>query len=200
MRATVLLILPCLAWLAPALAQEGSAEAGRTKAAVCAACHGPDGNSVNPEWPSLAGQHARYIVAQLQAFKEGTRTNPLMTPMAQSLSPQDMQDLAAFYSAQTPKGGTADPALVRAGERLYRGGNRAEGVSACTACHGPRGRGNPGGIPALSGQHATYTKAQLEAYASGARRSDAQQIMRNIAAAMSREEMEAVASYVQGLR
>jgi cytochrome c553 len=200
MRAIALLTLPLLACVASALAEEGSVEAGQAKAAVCAACHGADGNSANPEWPSLAGQHPNYLTRQLQAFKDGTRSNPLMSPMAAPLSPQDMADLSAWFAAQAAKGGTADPALVASGQRLYRGGDADRGVSACIACHGPNGRGNlPGGIPALGGQHATYTAAQLKAYAAGERRSDTNQIMRNIAAAMTPDEITAVSAYIQGL-
>jgi len=199
MRAFLLLALPLCAFGAAALA-DGSPEAGQQKAAVCAACHGPDGNSVNPEWPSLAGQHAHYVTRQIDAFKAGTRTNPIMAGIAAGITAEDAADLGAYFSSLKITVGAADPALVHAGERLYRGGNRTKGVSACIACHGPDGRGNqPGGIPALGGQHAQYTAAQLKAYAAGERRSDPNQIMRNIAALMSPEEMAAVASYVQGL-
>jgi cytochrome c553 len=147
---------------------EGSVEAGQQKSAVCMACHGPDGNSLNPEWPNLAGQHASFIVAQLQAFKSGERQNPLMSPMAVGLTEQDMLDLAAFYAAQAPAALEADPALVEAGRKLYLGGNQETGVSACIACHGPTGRGNPMALyPVISGQHATYLASALRAYASG---------------------------------
>lgn len=179
----------------------GDAAAGQAKAAVCAACHGPDGNSFNPEWPKLAGQHPDYIVKQLKDFKDGTRENVLMSPMAAPLSEQDMEDLAAFFASQTPQFGEADPELVAAGERLYRGGNLATGVSACTACHAPNGSGNPAAkFPSVSGQHAIYVVAQLQAFKTGARANDAGQMMRNIAAKMTDEEMKAVASYIQGLR
>jgi cytochrome c553 len=177
---------------------EGSAEAGQEKSVVCAACHGPDGNSFNPEWPSIAGQHQAYIVAQLQAFKEGTREDPLMSPMAMGLSEQDMKDLAAFYHAQSPAGLEADPELVDPGRRLYLGGNMERGVTACVACHGPTGRGNPmANYPVIAGQHATYTRLALERYASGER---ANTMMQEIAARMSAEDIEAVSSYIQGLR
>src|SRR6187551_2769587 len=131
MRALLLLAVPILASFGAVAQEEGSIEAGKTKSAVCAACHGPDGNSVNPEWPSLAGQHARYIVKQIEAFKSGTRNNPLMSGIAAGITPQDATDLAAYYSSLPVKLGTADPALLRAGQRLYRGGNRAESLSAC---------------------------------------------------------------------
>jgi cytochrome c553 len=179
----------------------GSAEAGQSKSATCAACHGPDGNSVNPEWPSIAGQHESYLKAQLTAFREGKRQNALMSPQAMNLSDEDIADLAAYYTEQTAKGGTADPELAGIGERLYRGGDPSNSVSACIACHGPSGRGNPAAIyPSIQGQHATYTAAQLRAYAAGERRSDMNQMMRNIAAAMSAEQIVAVAAYIEGLR
>ena len=180
---------------------EGSAEAGQAKSAVCAACHGVDGNSANPEWPSLAGQHPGYLVTQLSAFKSGDRQNVLMSPMALPLSEEDMQDLAAYFAAQpvTPK--EAEPSLVDKGRQLYRGGDPAKGIPACIACHGPTGQGNPlSGYPVIAGQHATYTAASLKAYRSAERRSDANQMMRNVAAGMSDEDIRAVSSYVQGLR
>lgn len=180
---------------------DGDAAAGKAKSVTCAACHGADGNSVNPEWPKLAGQHPAYIVTQLQAYKDGERVNPLMTPMAMMLDEQAQKDLAAFYASQTQTEGKADPELVDAGEKIYRGGNPATGVSACTACHGPAGKGIPGAdIPMISGQHATYTANQLRLYASGERRSGGNAMMRNIAANMTDDEIEAVASYVQGLK
>lgn len=180
---------------------DGDAAAGKAKSATCAACHGADGNSANPEWPKIAGQHASYTVLQLQAYKEGKRQNALMMPMAMGLSETDMQDLAAFYSSQTMTAGLADPELVATGERVYRGGNASRGVPACIACHGPAGKGNPLTMyPKLAGQHAVYTYAQLKAYADQVRKSDKNQMMRNIADRMSDSDMRAVASYIEGLR
>lgn len=177
---------------------EGSVEAGQGKSAVCAACHGPDGNSFNPEWPSLAGQHASYTIEQLQAFKEGRRQNDLMSPMAIGLSEQDMRDLAAYYEAQEPAALEADPELVEDGQRIYRGGDLERGVTACIACHGPAGRGNPlARYPVVAGQHAAYTTATLQAYAEGERR---HQMMEEIATRMSAQDMRAVGAYLQGLR
>lgn len=177
---------------------EGSVEAGEQKAAVCLACHGPNGNSMNPEWPNLAGQHAEFIFAQLEAFKSGERQNPLMTPMAIGLTEQDMLDLAAYYEAQAPAALEADPALVEAGRALYLGGNLDRGITACTACHGPTGQGNPmAGYPVVAGQHAVYSAIALRAYASGER---ANAIMQDIASRMSEEDIAAVTSYIQGLR
>ena len=183
-------------------AQEGSIEAGRTKSATCAACHGVDGNSVTPDWPMLAGQHASYIVRQLRAFKEGERTDVTMKPFADMLSEQDMLDVAAYFAAQTPTPKGADPALVGLGQQIYRGGVPDRGVAACIACHGPQGNGNPlAAYPRIGAQHASYTTKQLNAYRTGERRSDVDlnQMMRNVAGALFDDEIRALASYMQGL-
>jgi cytochrome c553 len=183
-------------------AQEGSVEAGRAKSATCAACHGVDGNSVTPDWPMLAGQHANYIVKQLRAFKGGERTDVTMKPFADMLSEQDMLDVAAYFEAQKPTPKGADPSLVNLGQQIYRGGVPARGVAACIACHGPDGSGNPlAAYPRISSQHAAYTTKQLNAYRLGDRRSDVDvnQMMRNVAGQLFEEEIRALASYVQGL-
>lgn len=181
---------------------DGSIEAGKARSVTCAACHGADGNSFNPVWPSLAGQHATYIVASLQAYKTGKRNNVLMTAQAMPLSEQEMKDLAVYFSAQTMAPKTADPELVTEGERLYRGGDKDTGIPACIACHGPTGRGNIAAAwPAVAGQHAPYTAAQLEAYRSNQRTSDGDtQMMRNVTSRMSDDQIRAVSSYIQGLR
>jgi cytochrome c553 len=185
-----------------AQAQEGSVEAGRTKSSTCAACHGADGNSVTPDWPMLAGQHASYIARQLRAFKNGERTDVAMKPFADLLSDQDVLDVAAFFAAQTPTPKGADPALVNLGQQIYRGGVPERGIAACIACHGPEGTGNPlAAYPRISGQHAAYTIKQLNAYARDERRSDVEvnQMMRNIAELLIEDEIRALASYIQGL-
>ncbi len=181
---------------------DGSADQGQAKSTTCAACHGADGNSVNPEWPSLAGQNAKYIYQQLQAFKSGKRQNVLMSSQAMILSDEDMRDLAVYYESQskTPRA-VANPDTVAMGERLYRGGDQEAGIAACIACHGPRGIGNPAAAyPRIAGQHATYTASSLQAYASGERKSSMNQAMNNIAVRLNDEQIEALASYVQGLR
>ena len=184
-----------------AVAVTGDAEAGAQKAAVCGACHGMNGNSVNPEWPNLASQHAGYIASQLQLFKDGVRTNMIRAPNAMLLSEQDMADLAAYFSRQTLQGGEADPSLVKAGEKIYRAGDASRGLPACVACHGPAGQGNgPAHYPALRGQHSLYTYTQLNAYASGERKPAVNSMMQEIAPKLSDEEKRAVASYLQGLR
>lgn len=182
---------------------EGSAEAGEAKSVPCAACHGRDGNSANPAWPSIAGQNAPYIVKQLQAFKDGTRSDPLMTPQAMSLSDQDMRDLAVYFAGQTaaPKPVPA-PDAVSKGAALYRGGDGEAEAAACLACHGPTGRGNPAAAyPMLRGQYATYTAKQLRDYARGERKSDGStRIMRDIASRLGEDDIVAVSSYIQGLK
>lgn len=179
----------------------GNADAGKAKATtVCAACHGADGNSASPAFPKLAGQNASYIAAQLEDFKSGKRTNPIMAGMAQGLSEQEMQDLAAYFAAQTVHPGEADPGQVKLGGQLYRAGNHDENVPACLACHSPDGVGNPSmKVPALAGQHADYIVAQLKAYAAGTRTTDPSKMMETIASRLTPAEMQAVASYVEGL-
>lgn len=182
---------------------EGSAEAGQAKAITCGACHGPDGNSVNPQWPSIAGQHPKYIVEQLRAFKNGTRSEPLMLGQAMMLSDEDMRNLAVYFSEKTTATKViADPSTLDHGQRLYRGGSRENRTPACIACHGPNGRGNPAvSFPSLKGQYAVYIAKQLRDYASGARRSDGTtRVMRDIASRLSEEDIVAVSSYVQGLQ
>ena len=182
---------------------DGSIEAGKGKSVTCAACHGAEGISANPLWPNIAGQAAPYLVAQLKAFKDGSRKNPLMTSQAMMLSEQDMADLAVYFeSLPAPAQSVADPNLVGKGEALYRGGEVTEQVAACIACHGPMGTGNPAaGYPALKGQHAAYTAKQLRDYASGERLSDGTtRVMRDIAGKLSEDQIVALASYVQGLK
>jgi cytochrome c553 len=182
---------------------DGSAEAGKTKAIVCGACHGADGNSVNPMWPSIAGQHATYLLEQMQAFKNGTRSDPLMTAQSMLLSDEDMRDLAVYFSEQRAASrAVSDESLVTKGEAVYRGGDRESSASACIACHGPTGKGNPAAsYPVIRGQYAVYTAKQLRDYASGARKSDGvTRVMRDIAARLSDDDIKAVSAYVQGLR
>ncbi len=179
----------------------GNPEAGATKATVCTACHGANGNSVNPEWPSLAGLGADYIAEQLKNFKEGKRVNPVMMPMASALSPADMDDIGAFFDSLTNTGLESDPSFWEAGEKLYRGGDAARQIPACMACHGPTGRGNePAKFPALRGQQSAYVVKQLNDYASGARTTGPNGVMQTIAKRLSPDDMRNLASYVQGIR
>ena len=187
----------------------GDPEAGKQKSAPCAACHGVDGNSINPAWPKLAGQGEKYLIDQLQLFKEKIRVNTLMNPQVVGLSEQDILDLAAFYTRQTPSKGFADPEkefqgeqIYIIGERIYRGGNPETGIPACMSCHAPNGVGNSAAkFPRLAGQHAVYTAAQMRAYRSGARYQpdDNLNMMKDIASYMTEQEIEAVAEYIAGL-
>ena len=174
---------------------------GQALAQVCAACHGVDGNSVVPINPSLAGQHAEYLVGQLRAFKSGGRKNAIMAPMAANLGDEDMKNLAAFFASQTPRGGAArDAASTEVGRKIYRGGNLSTNVAACSGCHSPNGAGIPAQYPKLAGQHAEYTAAQLKAFRSGERANDPNSTMRGVAARLSDAEIDSLAQYVSGLK
>ena len=190
-------------FVAAANAQTGDPAAGRSKSTTCAACHGVDGNSVTPQWPSLAGQSEAYIVRQLEAYRDKQRSDVGMQNFALTLSEQDMHDVGAYYASQTllPKG--ANPEFVELGESIYRGGVPERGIAACIACHGPSGHGNPlAAYPRINGQHATYLEKTLNEYASGIRTSDSDknQMMRNVAELLLEDEIVALASYIQGLQ
>lgn len=193
---------------------EGDAKAGEAKVAVCGACHGADGNSAAPNFPKLAGQHAKYISKQLNDMKvdvaKGGRMVVEMASIVPSLSDQDIADIAAYYSTKTIQGGAASKDLLVKGESVFRSGNKAKGMAACTGCHSPDGKGNNGAsFPSLAGQHPEYIEKQLKAFrlaaeepeAQGARVNDGdKKIMRDIASRMSDLEIRAVASYISGLR
>lgn len=190
---------------------KGDAAAGSAKAATCTACHGLNGNSVNPEWPVIAGQNAAYARDQITRIRDGKRVAPLMQPMVANLSDQDIADLAAFFATQTPAGHEADPSYWKAGQKLYRSGDAARGIPACVACHGPVGRGVPAaGYPALQAQYAVYTVKQLDGYAADTRYTkDAAgkaqaganaHMMSTIAARLTAEDRRNLASYIQGIR
>ena len=206
-----LVLLAVLLCGGPALAQEGgpdpftggSAEAGAGKAAACAACHGPGGNSVNPEWPKLAGQHASYVYYQLQVLKSGERKAPLMNPQAAPLSDQDMKDLAAYFAAQKPQPGVASPDAVKTAEKLYRAGDAARGLPACASCHGPKGNGNAGAVyPRIGGQHAKYAGNILRIFRGMAGQAIPHPrlvMMSTVAGKLTDAEIDALASYINGL-
>ena len=183
----------------------GDAEKGQSLSATCAACHGMDGNSINPIWPSLAGQHEAYLDRQIKLFRSGDRENALMAPMVSALSDQDVADLSAYFSSQKLSLKAADPASVELGKKIYQGGDKARNIPACMACHGPTGQGNPAsGYPVLANQHAAYTAIQLRAYKAGmtvANQDDVNgQVMADVARYMTEEEIDAVSSYLQGLK
>jgi cytochrome c553 len=168
---------------------------------VCAACHAVDGNSATAANPKLAGLNAEYLNKQLTDFKSGARKNPVMSGIVASLSPQDMQNLAAYFSAQQSKPGTSkDQQLALVGQKIYRGGVQGAGVPACASCHGPQGKGIPTQFPRLAGQHGDYIYTQLNGFRVEARANDAAKMMRSIAAKMTDADMKAVSAYIQGLR
>lgn len=209
--ASLLLSAQAFAADAPASPLDGAkADVGATKAAVCGACHGVNGNSQNPEWPNLAGQSPTYINEQLHLFKTNVRVNPVMKPILDTVNEADFKDLSVYFAAQTPAGLEADPSYWKAGEKLYRKGDPARNIPACAACHGPVGRGNlAAAYPALRAQHSVYTVKQLNDYAKDTRYPGATPekpatpnaiIMSTIAKRLTAEDIRDVASYVQGMR
>jgi len=189
-----------LVMIAPAQAANGNVAAGQAKTAVCAGCHGADGNGgADPLWPKLAGQDPAYIAKQLADFKSGARKDPIMAGMVAGLSAKDMKDIGAYYASLKPKPGAArDAQLAKQGEKVYRGGDAKMGVSACMSCHGPSGHGIPPRFPKVSGQNAAYTRKQMLAFKSGARSNDGETMTR-IAFRMSEQEIKAVSEYMAGL-
>ena len=179
----------------------GDATAGQAKTAVCAACHGPNGNSAAPNFPKLAGQGERYLLKQLTDIKDGKRQVLEMTGQLTNLSDQDLADIAAYYAQQKNTVGAADPALVARGQALFRGGDLSKGLPACTGCHSPDGVGNAAaGFPHLGGQHADYIEKQLIGFREGDRTNDGDTMtMRSISAKLSNKDIKALASYIQGL-
>ena len=199
---------------AHAQAKPGDAKAGATKAGACGACHSVDGNSTDAQYPKLAAQQERYIARQLALFKTGERENPIMMPMATSLTPQDMRDIGAYFASQKVLPGVADDTVIKdgpnagkkfymVGQQLYRGGDAARGIPACGACHGPTGAGNPGpAFPNVGGQHAKYVADRLTAFRGGlvwGKKEYENKVMSQVAKNLTDEEIQALATYVEGL-
>lgn len=182
------------------------AKAKQTAETVCAACHGPDGNSPTSAYPNLAGQGADYLHKQLADFKPGdgkpaARPNDIMAGMASMLSPEDMSAIALYFSKQKIKPSAAtDPKLVEVGKQLWRKGDFDRGIPACAGCHGPAGAGLPAQYPRLAGQYAEYTVQQLKNFRAEERSNDPERMMRTIADKMSDRQIKAVADYIAGLR
>ncbi len=197
------LMLIFLAVLPLAAMAAGDPEAGQAKSAVCAACHGADGNSAVSIWPKIAGQHAEYIARQTRMVRDQQRNVPQMYPMVMNLTDQDIDDLAAYYAAQTLQPGVADEALVELGRSIYQAGNEESGVPACAACHGPAGNGILGAqYPVVRAQHADYTADRLNRYRNGevnGGNDPYSRIMAGVAANLTDEEITAVSSYIEGL-
>ena len=180
----------------------GDPEAGEANAAVCASCHGEAGaKPIMGTYPKLTGLGEKYLYRQLVAVKTGERQIVEMTGILDNLSDDDLQDLAAYYNEQDMTVQQADPDLVDAGQALYRGGNMASGVPACSGCHSPQGKGNePAGYPRLGGQNAEYIQKQLQAYRDGERAGTQNaSIMMDVAAKLTDSEIEAVSNYLSGL-
>ena len=176
-------------------------EAGKAKTAVCAGCHGADGNSAAAIWPKLAGQHASYTAKQLHDFKSAKRTDPTMQGMSAALSDTDIENIAAYYASQTISKSAFNDALLEQGENIYRGGITETSVASCMSCHSPKGLGNgPAAYPSLKGQHADYISAQLAKFKNGSRLNDAGKMMQNIVKRMSKAEMDAVSAYIAGIK
>ncbi len=190
------LLLSCVAWSA------GDADRGKSKVAVCGACHGNDGNSLIAANPKLAGQGEQYLLKQLRDIQSGARSAPLMTGMLNGLDDADLADVAAYYASQTQTKSVAKAEWLELGKELYRAGNRDRGIPSCTGCHGPAGMGNaPAKYPMISGQHADYIAQQLRNFSLGERTNDGEaRVMRDIAERMNENEIKAVASYAAGLR
>jgi len=202
-KRTIAAVLLCVCLAGPSLAQEkavGDSAAGEGKAATCAGCHGADGKAISPEYPNLAGQHASYIAKQLTDYRDGNRANALMSPMAASLSDQDILDLAAYFADMPAIAGISAEDNLEQGEAIYRGGITSASVPACAGCHGPAGLGNmAANYPMLSGQNPDYTGAQLRQFRSTERDNDPNEMMRSLAKRLTEAEIDAVANYVAGL-
>jgi cytochrome c553 len=180
---------------------KGDAAAGQAKTAICGACHNPDGTSLAPNFPKLAGQGQRYLEKQLHDIKSGKRTVLEMTGMLANFNDQDLADIAAYFASQKGSVGAADPKLVERGRALFNGGDLEKGMPACTGCHSPNGAGIAlAGFPHLGGQHSQYVTKQLTDFREGNRTNDGDAMtMRTIAGKLSNHDIEALASYIQGL-
>ena len=211
MKKTIIILASILitSLINPILAA-GDAEAGQAKSATCMGCHGLAGNSTIPNFPKLAGQSEAYIVKQLQYFKSGERGNAMMAGVALSLSDQDMEDVAAYYSIQTISENSAKGSeeMIELGRKIYVGGKMDTQTTACIACHGPKGKGIPtAGFPAVAAQHADYTASQLKAFrqysinqqtdSDGVERVN--EMMNNVAMGLTNEEIDALSQYIAGL-
>lgn len=199
MKKLIVCMMVGLGWMSFAYAA-GDAASGQGKVAVCSGCHGADGNSMIPSFPKLAGQGEVYLVNQLKDIRDGARNVPQMMGILTDRTDQDLADMAAFYSTQKVTVGATNPDLLDLGRQIYRAGIAEKGVAACTACHSPTGAGNAqAGFPAVGGQHADYLISQLKAYRTETRTNGQAKLMQQVAALLSDKEIEAVASYMQGL-
>ncbi len=195
------LLASCSVWA------QGSIEAGKAKSQTCVACHSTDGNSLLTIYPKIAGQHEKYIEKQLHDLKLGMtsggkqgRYDPVMSAMAMPLSDEDIADLAAYFASQTISANSTPEDVAVKGKALYSAGDAERGLTACIACHGPRGNGTElSGFPKISGQHADYIKAQLQKFRDDARNNDMNAMMRDVAKKLSDTDIEILSKYVGGL-
>lgn len=193
-----LILIAGYSWV-PWAQAEGNVSAGKEKAATCAGCHGEDGNSETPIFPKFAGQHAAYIAKQLHDFRSQKRPNPTMNAIAELLSDEDIEDLSVYYAHQ--QGTTENTPHNAPGEKIYRTGNAATHVAACSGCHDPHGQGNPlAVIPSLKGQYAAYLEKTLKDFKAGVRGNDRNAMMRTAAQRLSEEEIMAVSDFISGLK
>jgi len=200
MKLYVLVVCFFSAFISTSAFAVGDIEAGRAKAAMCAGCHGKNGNSNNPVWPKLAGQHAFYVEKELHDFQNGKRNDATMSPMAAGLDDVDIENLAAFFASVPSTVEAASADKIKLGEKLYRAGKVDNGMPACIACHGPNGAGSaPARFPRIGGQHAAYLSKALKDFKAESRDNDHQAMMRDIAGRMNNKEIEAVSSYISGL-
>ena len=203
MKKAFVLVFAGLAMITSAVSYAGGdAEKGKTLAASCAACHGSEGVSTNPDWPHLAGQGAGYIAKQLHDFRADKRKDAVMSGMAKAIaSDQDVEDIAAYFASLPANLGAADEAMVEEGSLLYKGGKTSTKIAACSSCHGPTGSGvDAAKFPKLAGQHSKYIATQLKAFRAGERANDMNQMMRDVAKRMSDTDIEKVAGYIAGLQ
>jgi len=178
-------------------------DAGRTAAKVCASCHGLRGESISPAFPRLAGQQQAYVEAQLKAFRDRTRADPMaqayMWGMSSQLSDDAIKGLSTYYAGQKPvHGKKGDAKLLEQGRAIYEKGVASAGITACVTCHGQGAEGN-GAIPRLAGQHAEYLVKQLGIFKSQLRTEGSAQLMHGISSSMTFEQMEAVSAYLTSL-
>lgn len=182
--------------------QTADLKAGKEKSTPCQGCHGTDGNSINPQWPSLANQHPGYLIKQINDFQSAKRKDSLMSSMVTGLSKTDVSDIAAYFSSMKIKSapGTDDPKIIAIGKKIFKGGNSYNGVPACSGCHGPNGIGNaPSGFPYLAGQQLQYLIKTMNDFKSGARQNDVNEMMQNIAEKMTETEIKSVATYISNM-
>jgi cytochrome c553 len=201
-----LAIMFCLLMIWAQSGVAADAAAGKSNSVVCSACHGADGNSMVPSFPKLAGQGEAYLIKQMKDIRDGARPVPTMAGQLDGKSDEDLADLAAYFASQAKSGGKTNPDMLTLGQKVFRAGVAQRNVAACSACHSPTGQGNaPAGFPSLAGQHAEYTATQLKMYRKGyeddsGRTNDNEKIMRTIAFGLSDKEIEAVSSYIAGLK